>query len=96
MAGHSGELKITFYQDGLRLKFEQGRLVEVDAWTPAPMGHSGDAAFPGLTFLQLLFGYREVEELGYAFADCRADNDAARALLDVLFPKQASNLWPVA
>jgi hypothetical protein len=96
VVGYSGELKITFYQDGLRLRFDRGRLVEVDAWKPAPLGHSGDAAFPGLTFLQLLFGYRDVEELGYAFADCRADNDEARALLDALFPKGVSNLWPVA
>jgi hypothetical protein len=96
MAGHSGELRITFYRDGLRLKFERGRLVDVEAWQPAPMGHSGDAAFPGLTFLQLLFGYRDLDELEYAFPDCRTDNDAPRALLEALFPKQASNVWPVA
>lgn len=96
VAGHSGELKITFYRDGLRLEFERGRLVDAEAWKPAPMGHSGDAAFPSLTFLQLLFGYRDLEELEYAFADCRVDNDAPRALLVALFPKQASNVWPVA
>jgi hypothetical protein len=47
-------------------------------------------------FLQLLFGYRSFEELEYAFADCYADNNEATALLNILFPKQASNVWPVA
>jgi hypothetical protein len=49
-----------------------------------------------LTFLQLLFGYRSLDELAYAFPDCVARNDGARLLLDTLFPKQASNIWPVA
>jgi hypothetical protein len=96
MSGYSGELKITFYRDGLRLVFEVGGIAGVESWEPTPVAHSGDAAFPGLTFLQLLLGYRSVEELQYAFADCRIDGDQARALLNILFPKQASNVWPVA
>jgi hypothetical protein len=68
----------------------------VEAWDPTPQGHSGDAAFPGLTFLQLIFGYRSLEELQYAFVDCFTSNDTARALLNCLFPKQVSSVWPVA
>lgn len=96
LAGHSGETKITFYRGGLRLVFEQGRLKEVEPWRPEPQGHSGDAAFPELTFLQLLFGYRSLEELEYAFADCWADSDETRALLLALFPRQPSDVWPVS
>jgi hypothetical protein len=96
LVGHSGELKITFYRDGLRLVFKDGMLVKVERWKPEPLGQSGDAAFPDLVFLQLLFGYRSFEELEYAFADCYADNNEATALLNILFPKQASNVWPVA
>ena len=48
---------------------------------------------PDLVFLQLLFGYRSLEELEYAFADCRVENDEARALLTALFPRQTSNVW---
>lgn len=96
VAGHSGELKITFYTNGLRLVFEKGRLAQVEAWRPMPQGHSGVAAFPNLTFLQLLFGYRSLEELKYAFADCWTSNDEASALLNALFPKQLSNVWPVS
>jgi hypothetical protein len=96
LAGHHGELKITFYRNGLHLVFEDGRLAQVNPWKPAPHGHSGEAAFPGLTFLQLLFGYRSLDELKYAFPDCWTSNDSTHALLESLFPKQVSNVWPVS
>jgi hypothetical protein len=93
-AGHSGELMVQFYRAGLRLVLAAGRLAEVQPWDPPDL-MDGDAAFPGLTFLQLLFGYRSLEELRYAFADCWAD-DAAAAVLTGLFPKQVSTIWPVS
>jgi hypothetical protein len=96
MVGHSAELKLTFYRSGLRLVFEKGRLVESNNWEPTPQLGSGDAAFPALTFLQLLFGYRSLDEIKYAFADCWTANDEATALLNSLFPKQASSVWPIA
>jgi hypothetical protein len=95
VAGHTGELKVSFYRDGLRLVFERGRLAEAEAWMPTPED-GGTAAFPGLTFLQLLFGYRSLRELRYAFADCWVRGDETRALLEALFPKQASHVWPLA
>lgn len=93
LAGYTGELQITFYRTGLRLALEGGRLAVVEAWRPEPTGQAGQAGFPGLTFLQLLFGYRSLEELTYAFPDCWANTDDAWALLNVLFPKQASDIW---
>jgi predicted N-acetyltransferase YhbS len=95
VVGHTGELKIGFYRDGLRLVFESGRLTGVEPWEPT-IEDRGGAAFPDRTFLQLLFGYRTLEELEYAFADCWIETDQARELLKTLFPKQASNVWPVA
>ncbi|MCU0503190.1 MAG: GNAT family N-acetyltransferase [Anaerolineae bacterium] len=93
--GHTGELKLSFYRSGVRLAFESGRLTAVEPWLPT---HSdgGSAAFPSLSFLQLLFGYRSLEELRGAFPDCWADGDTPRALLGILFPKQPSDFWPVA
>ena len=93
MCGHTGELKITFYRGGLRLVFTDGKITGVEAYQPTPVGHSGDAAFPELTFLQILFGRRSLEELRYIFADCWA-NEQATILLNVLFPKQVSHVWP--
>jgi hypothetical protein len=93
--GHTGVLKLSFYRDGLRLAFDAGRLTVVEPWMPTH-DDGGGAAFPGLSFLQLLFGYRSLEELRGAFPDCWADGDAPRALLGILFPKQPSDFWPVA
>ncbi|NOT03488.1 MAG: GNAT family N-acetyltransferase [Anaerolineales bacterium] len=93
--GYSGELKISFYKDGLRLAFEKGKLKEVESWKPES-GDDGSAAFPGLTFIQLLFGYRSFEELHHAFADCFWEDNEARVVLKILFPKRLSDVFPVA
>jgi hypothetical protein len=95
LVGHTGELALNFYRSGLRLTFAAGRLTTIESWQPAS-DERGDAAFPDLTFLQLLFGYRSLDELCQSFPDCIARTDAARVLLDTLFPRQASNIWPVA
>src|SRR5215211_1502492 len=79
-AGHTGELEVSFYGDGLRLELERGRLSGVEDWSPT-VEEEGDAAFPDLTFLQLLFGYRSLEELDRAFADCSPGGGDARVLL---------------
>jgi GNAT superfamily N-acetyltransferase len=93
-AGHSGELRIGFYRGGLRLVFAAGRLEIVEAWEPGEAAES-NPAFPGLSFLQLLFGYRSLAELEHAAADCRANGEEARVLLEALFPKQPSHVWPL-
>ncbi len=95
-AGHTGELKLTFYRQGLKLTFDGGTITAIEPWSPAPVRHSGDAGFPGLTFLQLLFGYRSFEQLEAAFADCWSENDDAPGLLEALFPRQVSCVWPVS
>ncbi len=95
LAGHTGKVEINLYRSGLRLEFEGGRLIQVAPWQPATV-HDGKVAFPDLTFLQLLFGYRSLEELDHAFADCWIDDDGTRVLLQTLFPKQVSDVWPVS
>jgi hypothetical protein len=96
LAGHSGELKLTFYRTGLHLVLEEGRFAAVEAWKPEPDRNSGDAGFPGLTFLQLVFGYRSLSELKYAFADCWTKGDQSAVLLDMLFPKMPSSVWALS
>lgn len=94
--GYTGELRLTFYNGGLRLAFEKGTLSVAESYKPQPVGHEGEAGFPGLTFLQLLFGYRSLDELRSTYADCWAKMDDAYILLNTLFPKQPSNIWPVS
>ena len=93
-AGHTGTLTLGFYRSGVRLTFERGCLTEVAPWEPQG-NDTGAAAFPNLTFLQLLFGYRALAELRAAFPDCYA-NAEATVLLNALFPKRPSSVWPVS
>jgi len=95
VAGHTGDLKLSFYREGLKLSLEAGKLTGVEHWCPSS-AEDGDAMFPDLTFLQLLFGYRSLEALTYAFADCRTRGDEARVLLKARFPEQPPNVWSVS
>lgn len=106
-AGHSGTLTLGFYRDGVKLTLERGRVAAVEPWRPditvrgLEFGRpSSDprrplAMFPDLTFLQLLFGFRALEELELAFPDCVVRTNEARALLGALFPKTPSDVWAV-
>jgi hypothetical protein len=94
LVGYSGEVQISFYRSGLKLVFEAGRLKVSEAWQPQPKD-VGQAAFPDLSFLQLVFGYRRFEELEQSYADCWYNGDEARVLLNTLFPKKASSVMRV-
>lgn len=96
MAGYDGEIKISFYRTGLRLVFETGGLKTIETWQPTPVGHAGDAGFPNLTFLQLLFGYHSLEELANFLPDVYIHKQEAEPLLNSLFPKQASDIWAIS
>jgi len=90
MRNFTGELKMTFFQGGLHLVFSQGKLSEVTDWKVTEESKAFNiTGFPPLVFLKLLFGYRSLEELYYAFPDCWA-NEEDTLLLNALFPKQSS------
>jgi len=89
LPGYSGTLYFNFYRDGLKLVFEKGKLREAESYKPASGVHS-DLGFPDLAFLQLLFGYRSLDELRYSFADCDADSEEAHVVTAALFPKKPS------
>ena len=92
IAGYTGALKVNFYVTQLKVDFKDGKLVDVGPYIPEHF-FDADAFFPDLTFLQLLFGYRSLDELNYARVDCYANNADAAVLLNTLFPKQHS--WVV-
>jgi len=94
-ANHSGEIRISFYRTGLQITIRAGKITAIEPWRPDPKAE-GDVAFPALTFLQLLFGYRSFKEMEYFFADCWCDSEEVRILLNILFPKRLSNVYPVS
>lgn len=99
LRNYSGEIALNFYRNGLRVKFENGKLTVAGLWQPTAVDIGqkgfGDAAFPDLTFLKLLFGYRSRVELADMYPDCIVDSDRNKALLDILFPKRVTHIMPV-
>ncbi|PWB73717.1 MAG: hypothetical protein C3F07_09100 [Anaerolineales bacterium] len=93
--GHSREIKVSFYREGLRIVIENGKLTTIEEWMPSPQ-EEGDIAFPDRTFLQMLFGYRSYDELHAAFADCWCNTEEVRVLMNILFPKKLSDVYPIA
>lgn len=75
----------------MRLVFDEGR-VAVAPWQPDRL-EAGDALFPELSFLPLLFGFRALDDVQRAYPDCRAATDDAAVLLPIPFPRKASRVW---
>lgn len=91
MAGYSGELKLDFYRDGLRLVFEKGSITTVEPWRKPIWEAKADAGFPPLVFTKLLFSYQDLNTLMAAFPDLWATEEAS-LLLQILFPVLPSSL----
>jgi len=93
-SGHTGLLRISFYQNGITLKLEAGRITEISAYAPTDW-RDGDAFFPGLSFLRLLFQSHSLDELRQAHTDCLA-SPYGRALLNAFFPRSPSAVWKIS
>ena len=90
-AGWNGELHLSFYRSGLKLRVESGR-VTAEAWRPEH-AEAGDALFPDLTFLKVLLGHRSLADVQYAWPDCIVATPTGQALLPILFPQRYAHLW---
>lgn len=95
LTGHTGELKFDFYRGGLRLAFEQGRLVTAEPWRAPAYRDEAQAGCPPLVFLQLLFGYRSLAELRAVFPDVWGSEEAT-LLINTLLPKQQSTVYSLS
>lgn len=91
-AGYTGDLKIDLYRGGLLLRFERGKLLQVDRWRSPAYGNDATAGSPPLIFLQLLLSYRSLDELRAFYPDVFADGKT-KLLIDTLFPKLASTVF---
>ena len=93
-AGHTREIKLNFYRHGLRIHIEKGRIASIQSWKPVAKDE-GDIAFPDPTFLQAVFGYRSYDELHQVYAECWCDHQEVHALINILFPKKLSDVFPL-
>lgn len=89
-AAFTGELTLDFYRGGMHMVFDKGHITHIEPWRAPAYKSNADASCPALVFLQLLFGYRSLDELRYAFPDVRVENSKAEVLLNALFPKKFS------
>jgi hypothetical protein len=90
---YSGSLEICLYSKGIKIEFQSGKIVEITD-SKYPNEEKMDVSFPGMTFLQILFGWRDIHDLRNAFSDCTI-KDEKIALVDSLFPKAPSRIWPL-
>jgi hypothetical protein len=88
-AHYTDTLKLDLYREGICLHFNQGNIMAIGPWSAPLYKSDADAWCPALVFLQLLFGYRSLDELRYAFPDVQAAGEPA-ILLNALFPKKYS------
>ena len=97
LVGHSGELNLTFYTDGVKMVFDKGRIKSIEPWDK-PERTEASANFPDLTFLHLLFGHRSYDEIAPTFADLYASSrkEGTDVLLRILFPKKPSSILAIA
>ena len=93
--GWTGDLHVGLYDDGLRLRFDAGRLGAIEQWMPPADGSEGaaDARLPKEAFLNLLFGNRPIGDVERTTADCLLETDTGALLLDVLFPVMPWSTW---
>lgn len=92
--GYSGALRLNLYKTGVKLTFENGKMTGSETYKPQP-NEMGEIGLPDLTVLQLVFGYRSLDELKVAYADCYWETDEARLLVTTLFPKKPSSVMGV-
>lgn len=89
-AFYTGEFTLDFFRGGMHIVFDRGHITRIEPWRAPAYKNTADASCPVLVFLQLLFGYRSLDELRYAFPDVRVENSKAEVLLNALFPKKFS------
>jgi hypothetical protein len=88
VAGYTGSVRLNCTYDFLQLQWERGKLDSIDCFEPQHF-FDGDAFFPGRTFLQLLFGFRDIQALQDAHPDLECSREAY-VLLSALFPRKPS------
>ncbi len=94
-ANYTGDIKLNSYHDGLLMDIKDGHLLAVRELAFDEL-EGTTANFPPLVFLHLLFGHRTMDELGQVYIDCGTSRDENKRLLDALFPKKPSHIWPIS
>lgn len=96
LCNYTGEISVSFYRSGLKLGFQNGKMISAENLVGKGLKDC-KAEFPDLTYLQMLFGRRNLADLRQAYPDVTVNStDETKFLLETLFPRKASNLWPIS
>lgn len=90
LAGYNSFLRIDLYTDTIELGFHNGRLASIRSLGPI---ESRAVRLPWWAAWQLWLGHRSREELCNWYPDARVE-PALQPLIDVLFPKRESWVFP--
>jgi predicted N-acetyltransferase YhbS len=82
---------LNLYKEAFELRFEAGRLLDVDA---VGFREMGEINIPPLLLAPLVLGYRSRAELRSAYPDVWVMG-RAQALIDVLFPKMSAYMYTI-
>lgn len=88
---YTGTLKIGFHNlHGVVMQFDNGKITDIEykrfkQW-------EADIEFPDYTFINVLFGHRNLDEIAYVMPDAWGKTKA-KVLIASLFPKGHSWLW---
>ncbi|MDA1191027.1 MAG: GNAT family N-acetyltransferase [Candidatus Poribacteria bacterium] len=88
--GYSGEVKVSFYTNGVKIALDHGQITTIEDWCE----DGADARFPDQTFLHLLCGQKRCAEIRQMTVACSVRHEAG-VVLDSLFPPQDENLAPI-
>lgn len=95
LSGYNGECILNFHRGGLKMRFADGKLAAAEPWRRAnDFDTNGQAGFPPLVFLNMLFGRLSLDELRHVFPDVWAE-DMGKTLVPILFPKRSSWVLPL-
>lgn len=86
-------VKVNAFSIGFEMEFLKGKLIRIDPWQPGSW-EEGDFLCPEKVFYHLLFGHRSFMELHSVYTDCYTKKDTGQ-LIEALFPKKSSCLYPV-
>lgn len=95
-AGHSGDLWLNLFSSGIHMAIENGKIKTTEPWDN-PLYGKTSAYLPNHTFLQVLFGHRNIDELHHVYADAyvNPDRPMEAQLFRILFPKKPSNILAI-
>ncbi len=86
-------VKVNAFSISFEMEFLKGKLIRIEPWQ-ASSWEDGDFLCPEKVFYHFLFGHHSFAELHAVYADCYAKKDTGN-LIDALFPKRISYLFPV-